>query len=542
VETWAAVTHSLSTASPSHRWGGHHLLASAVAAVALVVPGVAGVLVALAVPTMAGPLVHSGGARVLVWLAAVLGGVGTTVATDRALRRFLPLAVLLRLSLDFPDRAPSRLRMALKAGTLRNVHAQLADVAVHGVDGDPTEAARTILELMAALSRYDRRTRGHSERVRAFTDVIADQLELPRLDRDRLRWASLLHDIGKLHVDVGVLNKAGRLDGDEWEAVRAHPHVGARIAAPLLPWLGDWGSAIEHHHERWDGRGYPHGCAGTEIPLGARIVAVADAFEVMTAVRSYKRPMTVDAARAELLKCAGEQFDPQVVRALLAASLTRLRWIVGPAALLALLPRTGVASGLQGRLRDVPLVRAGVAALFAALSLPAVDVPFGRDDVAQADDASGRVAADPMAATSSSSPSLSATVASRVAMALRDPRGTGWPVFSIDPVSGDVTALDPAAAPAPAPPVADGDPTAAGPAAAAPTAPPPPPGPTASPAPSSSPAGAARRDRRTGAPASTGAEPPGAVVSDVARSGGGPDHGEVVSDVARTTAKPSGGR
>jgi putative nucleotidyltransferase with HDIG domain len=538
------VTHSLaSSSSSSRRWDGHRLLASAVAAVALVVPGVAGVLVALAVPTMLASNVHSGGARALVWLAAVLGGVGTTVAMDRALRRFLPLAVLLRLSLDFPDRAPSRLRMALRAGTLRNVHAQLADVAVHGVDGDPTQAARTILELMAALSRYDRRTRGHSERVRAFTDVIADQLDLPRLDRDRLRWAALLHDIGKLHVDVGVLNKAGRLDGEEWEAVRAHPHVGARIAAPLLPWLGDWGSAIEHHHERWDGRGYPHGCAGTEIPLGARIVAVADAFEVMTAVRSYKRPMSVEAARTELLACAGEQFDPHIVRALLAASLTRLRWIIGPAALLALFPRTGVASGLQGRLRDVPLVRAGVAALFAALSLPAVDVPFGRGEAAQADDTEGRTEATASTVAGSAfgatSPFTSADVLAalprgeRLAIALADLRGTGWPRIPSAPAAGAAGTSDPTAAPATTPEVVDG--STAPEVGAAPQEP------SASPSPS--PSSATPATPHGGRPeARPKTVPPGSIVSDVARSGGGTGHGEAVSSTARTTAKPAGAR
>jgi putative nucleotidyltransferase with HDIG domain len=209
------------------------------------------------------------------------------------------------------------------------------------VDPEPVRAASEILALVAALSAHDRKTRGHSERVRAFTDLLAGELRLPEAERDRLRWAALLHDIGKIHVPARILNKAGRPDAREWERLQAHPAMGARIAEPLMTWLGPWGRAIEQHHERFGGGGYPHDLAGDEISLAARIVSVADSFEVMTAARSYKRPMSVPAARRELAACAGEQFDPAIVRAFLNVSLGRLWWRVGPMSWAALAPILG---------------------------------------------------------------------------------------------------------------------------------------------------------------------------------------------------------
>jgi HD domain len=189
--------------------------------------------------------------------------------------------------------------------------------------------AREMLGLVAALSVHDRRTRGHSERVRIFTDMLADELGLPEEARSRLRWASLLHDVGKIHVPADVLNKPARPTAHEWEVLQRHPADGARMIAPLMSWLGPWALAVEQHHERWDGTGYPRRLAGEEISLGGRVVAVADAFETMTAARPYKRALSVAAARQELVACSGGQFDPVVVRAFLTISLGRLWRVVG---------------------------------------------------------------------------------------------------------------------------------------------------------------------------------------------------------------------
>lgn len=321
------------------RWRPRPLLSFALRAVSVLVPAAVGAASAYA---FVSALPIPRGLAVVPW---ALGLVATsTVATAIAElvgKRFLPLAVLFRLSLVFPDRAPSRFAMARGAGNIRQLERRIRDARERGVDPEPVRAASEILALVAALSAHDRKTRGHSERVRAFTDLLAGELRLPEVDRDRLRWAALLHDIGKIHVPARILNKAGRPDAREWERLQAHPAMGARIAEPLMTWLGPWGRAIEQHHERFGGGGYPHALAGDEISLAARIVSVADSFEVMTAARSYKKPMSVPAARRELAACAGEQFDPTIVRAFLNVSLGRLWWRVGPMSWSALVPILG---------------------------------------------------------------------------------------------------------------------------------------------------------------------------------------------------------
>jgi putative nucleotidyltransferase with HDIG domain len=321
------------------RWRPRPLLSFVLRAVSVLVPAAVGATSAYA---FVGALPLPRGFAVVPWaLGLVVTSTVATAIAELVGRRFLPLAVLFRLSLVFPDRAPSRFAMARGAGNVRQLERRIRDAREHGVDPEPARAASEILALVAALSAHDRKTRGHSERVRAFTDLLAGELRLPEADRDRLRWAALLHDIGKIHVPARILNKAGRPDAREWERLQAHPAMGARIAEPLMTWLGPWGRAIEQHHERFGGGGYPHALAGDEISLAARIVSVADSFEVMTAARSYKKPMSVPAARRELAACAGEQFDPAIVRAFLNVSLGRLWWRVGPMSWTALVPILG---------------------------------------------------------------------------------------------------------------------------------------------------------------------------------------------------------
>jgi len=320
----------------ARRWRARPFLAVVVRGAVLVVPIAAGTATGL---LLARALPRPEGFETLAWATgSLVASTAVVMGVDRLARRLLPLAVLLKLALVFPDRAPSRYRLARVAGNTRVLAERVRRAREHGLEDDPAKAAETILALVAALSAHDRKTRGHSERVRVFTDLLADELSIAEADRDRLRWAALLHDVGKLEVPGETLNKPGKPDEEEWERIRCHPLEGERIARPLLPWLGDWGACIGQHHERYDGGGYPRGLRGKEIALAARIVALADAFEVMTAARSYKRPMSVGAARTELARCAGSQFDPRLVRAFFGISLGRLWWAVGPASWVAQVP------------------------------------------------------------------------------------------------------------------------------------------------------------------------------------------------------------
>ena len=318
-------------------WRSRRTLAWTVRAANVVVPFVASIVaMALASRLVARP----SGSTMLFWYAGLFAvSLATMLVVRRVVRRLIPLAALLDMSLEFPELAPSRLSLARKAHSTRD----LAELMNAATDETTQQAAERVLMLLTALAEHDRGTRGHAERVRAYTDLLATRMGLSAREADRLRWASLLHDIGKLHVPQALLTKPSKPTATEWETLRAHPSEGARIAAPLLPWLGEFGAVIEQHHERFDGTGYPNGLAGNAICRGARIVAVADTFEVITAPRPYKRPIKREAALEELVRCSGSQFDPDVVRAFLAVDSKRLMWAMGPTSWLAGLPFVGQA-------------------------------------------------------------------------------------------------------------------------------------------------------------------------------------------------------
>jgi HD domain len=323
----------------------------------------------------------------LLWIAIIIvASLVTLVALERAARQLLPLAALLNLSLTFPDKAPARFAVARRTGKPSDLQASLRRARESGHE-DEARRMQTVIELVLALSVHDKASRGHSERVRVFTDLLSAELKISDSDRNRLRWAALLHDIGKLEVPAAILNKPGQPSEDEWISLHRHPEEGARLLAPLLPWLGDWGLAVVQHHERFDGTGYPNRLKGHEISLAARIVSVADSYEVMTAPRPYKRQMSVAAARQELVRVAGTQLDPAMVRAFLNISLGRLWRTVGFGAWVAQVPTVGRMfsfGGLAGSGAGVGIATAAAATLLAVAGVvgpqpgPSVTGPAGR--------------------------------------------------------------------------------------------------------------------------------------------------------------------
>jgi diguanylate cyclase (GGDEF)-like protein/putative nucleotidyltransferase with HDIG domain len=191
--------------------------------------------------------------------------------------------------------------------------------------GAGSEQLAAAMLLAETLDLRDVSTARHSQTVGRYAEEIARALGLPCERVERIRAAGVLHDVGKLGVADAVLQKPGSLTDDEWADMRRHPELGARILDHAN--LRDLSGWVLAHHERLDGHGYPRGLAGEEIPLEARILAVADAYEAMTADRPYRAALGHDAAREELLACAGTQFDPRVVEAFLLvhAPCARLR-------------------------------------------------------------------------------------------------------------------------------------------------------------------------------------------------------------------------
>jgi putative nucleotidyltransferase with HDIG domain len=175
---------------------------------------------------------------------------------------------------------------------------------------------QSLLGLANALEAKDPYTRGHSERVAALSRRVAEALGLAPAAVDTVGQAGLLHDIGKIGVPEAILRKPGALSPEEWSAMRAHPVTGAQIVAPFEFFAGA-ARVIRHHHERWDGSGYPDGLAGEAIPLEARVVAVADVFDALTSERPYRAALTREAACELLSAEAGRTLDEPVVAALL---------------------------------------------------------------------------------------------------------------------------------------------------------------------------------------------------------------------------------
>ncbi len=180
-------------------------------------------------------------------------------------------------------------------------------------EGLPPAVVETVTSLALAIDAKDHYTQGHSQKVSTYAAMIAEALGMAPEEVEEIRLAGLLHDIGKVGIPEIILNKSGPLDASEWETMKTHTDLGARILEPLKT-MAHIRLMVRHHHEFFDGSGYPDRLEGDRIPHGARVIAIADAYDTITSARTYKRARTPEDAFAELERCAANQFDPEIVR------------------------------------------------------------------------------------------------------------------------------------------------------------------------------------------------------------------------------------
>jgi diguanylate cyclase (GGDEF)-like protein/putative nucleotidyltransferase with HDIG domain len=176
----------------------------------------------------------------------------------------------------------------------------------------PQAVLDTVTSLAFAIDAKDHYTQGHSQKVSAYAALIAEAMGMNDVEVEEIRLGGVLHDIGKVAIPENILNKSGPLNPDEWDTMKSHVVFGAKILDPLTP-LARIREMVLHHHEYFDGSGYPDALTGERIPLGARIIAVADAFDTITSDRTYKKARAAEEALAELERCANAQFDGAIV-------------------------------------------------------------------------------------------------------------------------------------------------------------------------------------------------------------------------------------
>ena len=172
---------------------------------------------------------------------------------------------------------------------------------------------KTIKSIAAALDAKDPYTHGHSMRVTLYSIILAKEINTPEDQLEKIETAGLLHDIGKIAIPTAILCKPGKLTDDEFIVMKSHPANSEKLIASIKK-LHEVSPGVKHHHERWDGRGYPDRLEGENIPLSARIIAIADTYDAMTSTRSYRKALSHDIAISEIANCAGAQFDPQLAQ------------------------------------------------------------------------------------------------------------------------------------------------------------------------------------------------------------------------------------
>jgi diguanylate cyclase (GGDEF)-like protein/putative nucleotidyltransferase with HDIG domain len=221
------------------------------------------------------------------------------------------------LSGELVDMADTALYNAKRMGGNRiflssKIMTKPLDEGATAVIGAQPSSLSEVYDLASSVEAKDPYTYGHSKKVNIYAVALAERIGLSPDEISALSAAALLHDIGKVGISDKVLNKKGKLTKEDWDAIRAHPRLGANIISNI-PRLAPSVNTILYHHERWDGTGYPEGLKGEEIPLEARILAIADSFEAMTSARPYRPALSIQEVIAELTQGAGLQFDPKLV-------------------------------------------------------------------------------------------------------------------------------------------------------------------------------------------------------------------------------------
>ncbi|MDP4183351.1 MAG: diguanylate cyclase [Bacillota bacterium] len=224
---------------------------------------------------------------------------------------------------QYPDKASNRDELISQADMALYHSKNLGKNKIHfyqdvisriraGISTDHRHLIGVFRALLSTISAKDTYTLGHSERVSNYAVMLGEALNLSLKEICVIQYAGLLHDIGKIEIPKNVLNKTGYLSDEEYEMIKLHPVYSANILESMsdMDQLVDY---VKHHHERFDGTGYPCGLAGNQISLGARIICIADSFDAMLSERPYSSSMNVDEALEELRRCAGEHFDPQLV-------------------------------------------------------------------------------------------------------------------------------------------------------------------------------------------------------------------------------------